>query len=261
MSSNFLKRVISAIILFPLLIILIFKGLYIHILIVLLLCLLICWYEWCQLFRYNKFYFVFGYLILLFSFLFFQKLSFFYIIYICFLLLFFPFLFNFNKDQFLAEYFSLLVGILYLIIGLTPILVLVREYPREYLLYFFSVVFSADTGAYLVGKILGRRPFFSRISPKKTIEGFLGGLVFSLLVGLILSKFLALWQMNLAFLITTTLAVTEVVGDLFESAVKRAVGKKDSGAIIPGHGGLLDRIDGVLFASPTFLMLLKIIEK
>jgi len=129
------------------------------------------------------------------------------------------------------------------------------------LIYFFSVVFSADTGAYLTGKKLGRTPFFSKISPKKTLEGFIGGIVFAVLVGMTLSYFLKLWSLGISFIISVILALIEALGDLFESAVKRAVGKKDSGAIIPGHGGMLDRIDGVLFASSTFLIILKVIER
>lgn len=261
MNSNFFKRLLSAIILFPLLIILIIKAPYLLIFILTLFCLLICWYEWCQLFEYNRFYFFFGYSILLFIFLFFNKISFFYLIYLSFFFLFIPFLFNFNREYFLVTFFPLLVGTLYLTIGFIPLLFIAKEYPREYLIYFFSVVFSADTGAYLTGKKLGRTPFFSKISPKKTLEGFIGGIVFAVLVGMTLSYFLKLWSLGISFIISVILALIEALGDLFESAVKRAVGKKDSGAIIPGHGGMLDRIDGVLFASSTFLIILKVIER
>ncbi|MEZ0344460.1 MAG: phosphatidate cytidylyltransferase, partial [Caldimicrobium sp.] len=93
---------------------------------------------------------------------------------------------------------------------------------------------------------------------KKTWEGFFGGIVLANLIGFLLNNYFYFWDLKTTVFISTILSLFGVLGDLFESAVKRAVGKKDSGALIPGHGGLLDRIDEVLFASPVFLFLLEV---
>lgn len=103
-----------------------------------------------------------------------------------------------------------------------------------------------DSGAYFTGRFLGRRPFMAHVSPKKTQEGVLGGVVLSALSGLIAVPALgvAIWQ---GLLFGAIAGVVTQTGDLLESMMKRQVGVKDSGALIPGHGGLLDRIDGLLF--------------
>jgi len=125
------------------------------------------------------------------------------------------------------------------------------------LVYFFSVIFANYTGAYLVGKILGKTPFFSRISPRKTWEGFFGGIIFALIVALFLNYHWSLFDENINFLIALILSFVGSIGDLLESTFKRVVDKKDSGKIVLGHGGLLDRLDSVLLSSPLFLIILK----
>jgi phosphatidate cytidylyltransferase len=108
-----------------------------------------------------------------------------------------------------------------------------------------------DTGAYAVGRAWGRRPFFPRISPKKTWEGALGGLA----TGTVATVGLGYWWLGLSPLAGALLGVLIVLaatfGDLAESVIKRQVGAKDSGALIPGHGGMLDRIDSLLFVVPA----------
>lgn len=107
-----------------------------------------------------------------------------------------------------------------------------------------------DTGAYLVGRVVGRRPFFPRISPKKTLEGAIGGLV----AGVAAVMFLGAWWLDLSaprgLALGMLLTLGATCGDLAESVLKRQVNVKDSGHLIPGHGGMLDRIDSLLFAMP-----------
>ncbi|MCS7149972.1 MAG: phosphatidate cytidylyltransferase [Caldimicrobium sp.] len=260
MNFNFLKRLISAIVLFPILVLVLLKGSHSVITVLVALSILICWHEWIRLFDFSRGYFLLGSLTLLFVIYQSSFISWPILFFLVFFMSFLPFLFYFRRENFTSQFFPLIAGLFYLMLGFIPILVLSKEYPREYLLFLFSVVFATDTGAYLAGKLLGRRPFFSQISPKKTWEGFFGGIFLALLVGILLREIFSLWSLKTSMLISLVLSLSETCGDLFESAVKRSVGKKDAGALIPGHGGLLDRIDGVLFASPFFLLFLEVIN-
>ena len=116
----------------------------------------------------------------------------------------------------------------------------------------YLLIWTNDTFAYLSGRLFGKRPLFSRISPKKTWEGTIGGLLFTLLIGYVL--FLTTNELPLTFWIVSALIVAPaaIVGDLLESLFKRSVGVKDSGALLPGHGGILDRFDAVLFTVPFY---------
>lgn len=122
---------------------------------------------------------------------------------------------------------------------------------------FLIILWSNDTGAYLSGRSFGRRKLFERISPNKTWEGFIGGVVLALLMAINLEKYfggLEKWQWAVVALI---IGVFGTLGDLVESMLKRHLGVKDSGNILPGHGGLMDRFDGLLLAAPlVFLFLL-----
>lgn len=129
---------------------------------------------------------------------------------------------------------------------------------REATLLLVLTVALSDTMQYYCGRLLGRHPLAPGISPKKTVEGAIGGLVGGALgLGLIGAWWLP--QMSLPWRVALGLAVAAVgiVGDLFESLLKRSVGVKDASSMIPGHGGVLDRIDALLFAAPVFYILVR----
>ncbi len=258
------KRVASAIFLYPLLIITLLKAPLYILGFLILLTAFVCFYEWSNLYNYPISLCLLGNSLLisglLFAFLFSPSLL--SIFYFFFFFSFLFFLFQFEKNFFWSFFFSSIVGLFFLFLGFFSIWELLQSFGRHYLIYFFTVVFGNDTGAYLVGKKFGRNPFFSSISPKKTLEGFLGGLIFALIVAFLLNIWFKLFASPyITFLTAFILSLTGSMGDLFESALKRVAGKKDSGKIIPGHGGLLDRIDGVLFSSPSYYLLLILILK
>lgn len=115
----------------------------------------------------------------------------------------------------------------------------------------FIFVWMNDTGAYLVGSLFGKHRLFERISPKKSWEGFFGGLVFALLTSLVFAWLIPSTNACIWLGLAATVVVFGTWGDLIESQMKRTLGVKDSGNILPGHGGLLDRFDSVLMAIPA----------
>jgi phosphatidate cytidylyltransferase len=129
---------------------------------------------------------------------------------------------------------------------------------REALFLLLLTVMVSDTAQYYTGRLIGRRPLAPAISPKKTVEGALGGVVFGALVMLVAG---AWWLPTVPPAVRLVLGVLVVAlgiaGDLFESMLKRSAGVKDSSALIPGHGGVLDRIDALLFAAPIYYVVLK----
>lgn len=138
-------------------------------------------------------------------------------------------------------------------------LVAVREtHGAAALFLLMCTVMVSDTAQYYTGRAFGRRLLSPRISPKKTVEGAIGGVVAGVLV-LAVAGHWWLPAMAPAFRVVLGLALVAlgIVGDLFESALKRGAGVKDSSALIPGHGGVLDRIDALLFAAPLYYVVLK----
>lgn len=115
---------------------------------------------------------------------------------------------------------------------------------------FFLLIWSSDTGAYLTGMSFGRHKLFERISPKKTWEGFLGGMVIAAIVAWFLSGWLGVVNSYQWVIISLIISVAGTYGDLVESMLKRSVGVKDSGTILPGHGGFLDRFDSAVISFP-----------
>ncbi len=131
-----------------------------------------------------------------------------------------------------------------------------HEPDYAFLLGFFIILWLNDTGAYLLGKAMGRHLLFPRISPKKTWEGIAGGLLAGILAAWGLSHLFP--QLPLAGWIVMAMLIIlfGTLGDLVESMMKRSVQVKDSGSLLPGHGGILDRFDGVLLASPVVFIYL-----
>jgi len=142
----------------------------------------------------------------------------------------------------------------------------IKDYNPKIIIGLFILIWTNDTFAYLVGKSIGKHKLFERISPKKTIEGFLGGVVFAALAGFLISKFyirpnpefssksILIWM-----IIALIVSVFGTIGDLIESKFKRIAGVKDSGSIMPGHGGVLDRLDSVIFVAPVIYLFYQIL--
>ncbi|WP_291286525.1 phosphatidate cytidylyltransferase [Flavobacterium sp.] len=142
----------------------------------------------------------------------------------------------------------------------------IKDYNPKIIIGLFVLIWTNDTFAYLVGKSMGKHKLFERISPKKTIEGFLGGVVFAAFAGYLISKLyiqpkpdfstksILIWM-----IIALIVSVFGTIGDLIESKFKRVAGVKDSGSIMPGHGGVLDRLDSVIFVAPIIFLFYQIL--
>ncbi|MBN2896877.1 MAG: phosphatidate cytidylyltransferase [Campylobacterales bacterium] len=138
--------------------------------------------------------------------------------------------------------------------GMLFMLSLYKEYGMIALLWLLITVAATDIGAYFVGKKFGATPFCST-SPKKTVEGVIGGVLIATLLAT--GAGVGIVSFGTALFISLVVAIASVFGDLFESSLKRQAGVKDSGSILPGHGGVLDRMDGYLFGSVVMVILLR----
>ncbi|MEA2017380.1 MAG: CDP-archaeol synthase [Campylobacterota bacterium] len=155
---------------------------------------------------------------------------------------------EFNKDLFLP--------LMYPITSYLFLFSLYLAFGMEVLLWLLVVVASTDVGAYFVGKSIGATKF-CETSPNKTLEGVFGGIVVAAILGIIFSpEYMTVFG---AFIVSFIVAVASIFGDLFESYLKREANIKDSGDILPGHGGILDRTDGYLFGGIVMLVLLRFV--
>ncbi len=156
-----------------------------------------------------------------------------------------------------------IVGIIYVMAPLALLNVfsfqeIINEYQPEVVLGFFVLLWLNDTGAYVFGRLFGKHKLFPRISPKKTWEGTIGGAISTAIGAALLSVYYPQFSIITWIVFAVIIAVCASYGDLVESLYKRSMKVKDSSNILPGHGGILDRFDGVLLASPmvfTYLMI------
>lgn len=163
------------------------------------------------------------------------------------------YLFNTEKTGFSqATNYSLLLG--YIIIPfilVNYVAIGIKGYNPKILVTILILIWTNDTFAYVVGKNMGKTKLFPSVSPKKTIEGFAGGMIFTVISSVLLSKFfieskiLYIW-----IIIAIIVSIFSTLGDLIQSKFKRVAGIKDSGKIMPGHGGILDRLDSIIFVIP-----------
>ncbi|PVX49875.1 phosphatidate cytidylyltransferase [Balneicella halophila] len=155
---------------------------------------------------------------------------------------------------------SLFSGILYIALPLTIIQYLFYiEYNPYLILSIFFIIWANDSGAYIIGSLFGKHKLAPKISPNKTWEGAIGGALSSLTLGYFLPEKLLNFPIYERLILVIVIIVFSTLGDLFQSKLKRSVNIKDSGKILPGHGGILDRIDSMLFAFPAVFVYLGII--
>ncbi len=166
-----------------------------------------------------------------------------------------------------SKYLYLIGYIILPFVFITKISFGLKSYNPKIIIGLFILIWTNDTFAYIVGKSIGKHKLFERISPKKTIEGFLGGVTFAVLAGFLISKYYIQANYNFSqksILIWISLAiivgVMGTIGDLIESKFKRIAGVKDSGKIMPGHGGILDRLDSVIFVAPFVFLFYQILN-
>lgn len=182
----------------------------------------------------------------------------------CILFLFYDSIQNISNS---SKYLYLLGYIILPFVFITKISFGVNDYNPKIIVGLFILIWTNDTFAYIVGKTIGKHKLLERISPKKTIEGFLGGVVFAVFAGFLISKYYIKANTNYldkSILIWTIIAVIVgvigTIGDLIESKFKRIAGVKDSGKIMPGHGGILDRLDSVIFVAPFVFLFYQILN-
>ena len=176
----------------------------------------------------------------------------------------------YNKEQIVSpiwKYLYLVGYILLPFIFIVKISFGINDYNPKIIIGLFILIWTNDTFAYLVGKSIGKHKLYERISPKKTIEGFLGGVAFAIFAGYLISKLyikpnpsfsdtsILIWTM-----IALIVGVFGTIGDLIESKFKRIAEVKDSGKIMPGHGGILDRLDSVIFVAPIVYLFYQILS-
>lgn len=160
------------------------------------------------------------------------------------------------KNRFIGHFY--LVGSLVIFFSLPNIF---GEYNPYIVFSFLSLIWISDSAAYVFGVTFGKRPLFKTVSPKKSIEGFIGGLSFAIMLSIIFSFYLSLNITLLQWIILGLLTgCTGTLGDLVQSQFKREAGVKDSGNLLPGHGGLYDRMDSIIFAAPIIYLTLTIFK-
>lgn len=166
-----------------------------------------------------------------------------------------------KKEKLFNTLQKFIIGLFYIgggCIFLTMIPYKDNEFAKLLIMGIFILIWVNDTFAYLVGSAIGRTKLYSAVSPKKTIEGTLGGFIFALAAAFIIGKYESIINPKQWMILAAVIVIAGSLGDLVESKFKRAAGVKDSGAILPGHGGMLDRLDSLVFAAPFAYLTLNI---
>jgi phosphatidate cytidylyltransferase len=147
------------------------------------------------------------------------------------------------------------LGFLILVPAWTALLILHKDYGWHSVIFLFVLIWTADSGAYFAGKAWGKRKLADKVSPGKSWEGVLGALVMSAIFSICYAVIQSIPLLTLLFFVLLCLltVMVSILGDLLESLFKRQMGIKDSGQILPGHGGILDRIDSLTSAAPVFV--------
>ena len=135
----------------------------------------------------------------------------------------------------------------------------IKGYNPKIIISIFILIWANDTFAFIVGKSIGKHKLFERVSPKKTIEGFVGGIVFAVLASYLISNYYIGGAQKIWIVIALIVSFFGTIGDLIESKFKRIAGVKDSGSIMPGHGGVLDRLDSIIFVAPIIYLFYQIL--
>jgi phosphatidate cytidylyltransferase len=176
----------------------------------------------------------------------------------------FTFLFI-DRDDLMDSMMIAITGLLYIVFPLTLIFYLTENpltmgYRPQILLGTLIIIWTYDTMAYLTGILIGRHKLAPRLSPKKSWEGLTGGTLSAILITIILTKYFTLLHQSDWIILSVIIVLSSTAGDLFESLLKREAGLKDSGRILPGHGGILDRFDSLFFAVPFVFLYIYIIK-
>jgi phosphatidate cytidylyltransferase len=162
----------------------------------------------------------------------------------------------FEKKKYIAVIFYLISGFVFL----TLIPIHEGYFIPNIIIGVFILIWSNDTFAYIIGKSFGKIKLLERVSPKKTVEGFVGGLVGAICASFIIFKFIGYFDLMIWVIIAVIASVFGTMGDLIQSKFKRQAGVKDSGILIPGHGGFYDRLDSMVYASPFIFAFLEIVD-
>ncbi len=162
------------------------------------------------------------------------------------------------KNRYFCIFFYLISGFVFL--GLIPSIGVHNNFNPTIIFSIFVLIWANDTFAYLVGKQFGKRKLNEKVSPKKTVEGFIGGIVGALIIGVAVFYNTQLYSLIIWLVLALLIAIIGTIGDLIQSKFKRSAGVKDSGKLMPGHGGLYDRLDSIIYASPFIYTFLVIIE-
>lgn len=168
-----------------------------------------------------------------------------------------------NKVDALSKYLFLFGYLILPFVILTKIPFGIRGYNSKIIIGIFILIWTNDTFAYIVGKSIGKHKLFESISPKKTIEGFFGGFIFAILASYLISKYYiegSVTNQYIWIVFAVIVSIFGTIGDLIESKFKRLANVKDSGKIMPGHGGILDRLDSVIFVSPFVFLFYQILN-